>query len=318
MFNQNLAGFFIKCTSIRSYQSGFLIHLRSPIASLSSQIHQIYLKTIYMKTTLYFSALIFLWLGFACQSPQTTDQSLAADTVATVKGNPPAEGFNEASSDEAAIAIADQVMEAMGGRTSWDTTQFFSWNFFGARRLYWDKFTGDVRIDYLKSDLTAILNVNTMEGKVKKDGVEMTEADSLSKYLTEAKNAWINDGYWLFMPFKLKDSGVTLQLVGQDTVPGQGLADVLQLTFDQVGVTPQNKYLVYVDQDTHLVSQWAYFQNAEEEEPRFVMPWLDYAPHGDLMLSGNRQVRQVSDIRVYDALPPRVFNSLEPVDFQQL
>jgi len=251
------------------------------------------------------------------QQAQNTDTPTAETTTATVE-NPPAEGFNKSASDPEAIAIADQVMEAMGGRKSWDTTRYFSWNFFGFRRLYWDKFTGDVRLDYLTQDHTALVNLNTMEGKVMKNGELITQPDSLAKYLSGAKNVWINDSYWVFMPFKLKDSGVTLKLIGQDTVPEQGLADVLELTFEKVGVTPQNKYWVFVDQDSHLVSQWSYFQSAEQTEPNFTMPWLDYEQHGDLLLSGNRQVRQVSDIRVYDSLPPMVFESLDKVDFSSL
>ena len=46
--------------------------------------------------------------------------------------NPPAKGFNAAGSDAKAVAIADQVMEAMGGRKAWDATRYITWNFLGA------------------------------------------------------------------------------------------------------------------------------------------------------------------------------------------
>jgi hypothetical protein len=53
--------------------------------------------------------------------------------------NPAAEGFNESASDAKAIAIADEVMQAMGGRKAWDKTRYLSWKFFSFRQLTWDR-----------------------------------------------------------------------------------------------------------------------------------------------------------------------------------
>ena len=44
------------------------------------------------------------------------------------------------------------------------------------------------------------------------------------------------------MPYKLKDSGVTLKYKGQDTLETGHPAEKLQLTFEEVGKTPENKY----------------------------------------------------------------------------
>ena len=51
------------------------------------------------------------------------------------------------------------------------------------------------------------------------------------------KGQWINDTYWLVMPFKLKDSGVTLKYVGDGKTQAGDDADVLAMTFKNVGVT---------------------------------------------------------------------------------
>ncbi len=130
--------------------------------------------------------------------------------------NPAADGFDAAGSDARAIKIADEVMAAMGGRKAWDNTHLISWNFFGARHLIWDKWTGNVRVDNLKNDQTVLLNVNNDKGRVFKDGAEVTAPDSVAKYVKQAKAAWINDSYWLVMPFKLKDSGVTIKHIGEE------------------------------------------------------------------------------------------------------
>ena len=125
--------------------------------------------------------------------------------------NPPAEGFNAAASDTKAIAIADQVMTSLGGRTAWDNTRFIRWTFFGRRTLLWDKWTGQVRIDFTESDEVHLVNIHTGVGKVWRNGRYRTQADSLAEGLSSAKSIWINDSYWLCMPFTLKDSGVTLK-----------------------------------------------------------------------------------------------------------
>lgn len=46
------------------------------------------------------------------------------------------------------------------------------------------------------------------------------------------------------MPYKLKDSGVTLKYKGEGQTEEGEPAQVLVLTFKDVGVTPQNKYEV--------------------------------------------------------------------------
>jgi hypothetical protein len=122
---------------------------------------------------------------------------------------------------------------------------------------------------------------------------------------------WINDSYWLTMPFKLKDSGVTLKYVNEDTLQGGVKADVLQLTFEEVGKTPDNKYLVYVDKEDRLVKQWAYFSMAENEEPNFIAPWDNYQRHGEILLSGSRLgERKVGNIRVLEEVDSTIFSQL--------
>ena len=229
--------------------------------------------------------------------------------------NPPAEGFNAEESSPFAVILADQVMNSMGGRKAWDDTNVLYWNFFGARTLLWDKENNRVRIDMPKDEMVMTLNMDDMSGKVWKSGEEMQSPDSLTKYLDRAKRIWINDSYWLVMPFKLKDSGVTLTYVGEDTTQTGVKADLVRLTFEGVGVTPQNAYNVWIDYDNKLIQQWAYFSDATNEEPNFVLPWTDYEKYGDIMLSGERGDRDLTDIKVLKKAPKGAFESPEPIKF---
>ena len=227
--------------------------------------------------------------------------------------NYPAEGFDVDGSDFNAIVIADRVMKAMGGRKAWDETRYISWNFFGSRKLLWDKWTGDVRVEYLKSDLNIIVNIHDLSGKVQKDGEEMTNSDSLRKYLDIGKRRWINDSYWLVMPYKLKDSGVTLSFLEEDSTLAGKKSYLLELTFKDVGVTPQNYYEVWVDEETNLVSQWAFYRTHGQTEANFVMPWQDYKQYGKILLSGDRGKRHLTDIKVLESVPDHTFKTFDSV-----
>ena len=224
--------------------------------------------------------------------------------------NPPAEGFNLAASDQRAIELADEVMESMGGRTAWDNTRFLRWTFFGRRTLLWDKWTGKVRIDFVDSDEVYLVDIHTGAGKIWQDGAYLTEPDSIAKYSERAKSIWINDSYWLVMPYKLKDSGVTLKYQGKET-RGDTTEHTLQLTFEEVGDTPENKYWVIIDDASKLVTSWQFFTQFEDESPRFTTPWADYNTYGKILLSGDRGRGQLTDIGVYDNVPDQIFESAD-------
>ncbi len=221
---------------------------------------------------------------------------------------PPEKGFDLDNSDVEALAVADSVMVAMGGYQNWKETRYLSWNFFGRRSLLWDKWTGNVRIEIPKDSTIILLNVNDSTGKAMQAGVEITNPDTLQqKFLNEGVTIWINDSYWLVMPFKLKDSGVTLKYIGETTTVDSIAAHQLQLTFDNVGLSPEHKYNVYVDKSTQLVCRWDYFDNYGNEEPRFSTPWQDYSQHGNIKLSGNRGRGALTDIEVLEEVDEQRF-----------
>ena len=213
--------------------------------------------------------------------------------------NPHPDGFNIEDSDAKAIELADAVMEASGSRITWDNTEFLQWNFFGSRKHTWNKKTGDLIIENLRDTSEIRMNLKSMQGKVTVKGEEVTDPTAIASYMKRGNEMWINDSYWIFLPYKLKDSGVTLKYLGESTTADGKAADKLELTFAEVGVTPENKYHVYVDQESKLVSQWDFFTNYEDKEPRFSNPWSDYEVYEGLKLSSSRGgERKISEIKV--------------------
>ena len=258
-------------------------------------------------------ALLALTCGLAACSPppagpppqEPTPTPVPAPAPVPVVGNPAAPGFDADGSDPRAVEIADQVMERLGGRNAWDGTRYLSWRFFGGRRHVWDKWTGRHRYD--DGDLTVLTNVHERRGRAWRGDTEITDPDSLSEILQSAYARWVNDSYWLVMPYKLKDSGVTLTYEGQGMTEEGLPAHVLELTFHDVGLTPQNRYRVWVDIHESLVRQWAFYADAADAEPRFVLPWNGWRQVGRIWLADDFGRRRHTEVAVHDSLPDAVF-----------
>jgi hypothetical protein len=92
---------------------------------------------------------------------------------------------------------------------------------------------------------------------------------------------WVNDSYWLLAPLKVLDPGV--KLTHEGTKETQGVeCELLRLSFDQVGLTPSDQYVFYIDPQTKLLRAWDYIPNAEK-----VMhsTWENYQKFGGLTLA---------------------------------
>ena len=261
------------------------------------------------------SATLLLVLAVGCKTSSKNGDTPTEDAPEFVAySNPPAEGFDLEGSDQVAIILADQVMNAMGGRQRWDQTKVLYWSHFGRRDLLWDKENNKVRVDMPSADWAAYLDMNDMTGTVWKAGEKVENPDSVKKYLESAHQIWVNDSYWLVMPFKLKDSGVTLKYLREDTTLAGERADLLKLTFKNVGLTPQNAYLVWVSLEDRLVKQWRWYRNEGDEEPVFTLPWDKYESYDSLLIAKGRGHRDLTKIKVMDQVPHGAFEKPGPLD----
>ena len=140
-------------------------------------------------------------------------------------------GFDASRSDPRAVQLADLTLAAMGGREAWERARVLTWTFFkGDRKHVWDKWTNDLRLE--DGATVVLMNLGTEKGRVFVKDVEVTDPVVLAESLERARRQWINDSYWLLMPYKLKDAGVKLGYVGPGTLHDGREADVISLTFD--------------------------------------------------------------------------------------
>lgn len=227
-----------------------------------------------------------------------------------------------AARDVHADRVADAVLARLGGAEAWSRTRYLTWNFFGARRHLWDRATGLLRIegeDRAEGPFVVLMNVHTRAGEVSIGGVRAVDPEVHRTWSDRGYRWFINDSYWLLMPYKLRDPGVRLRFMGEGTFDGTDrLADILELTFDGVGVTPQNRYLVYVDRASRLVVRWDFFRTATDEAPAFTLPWTGWRRIGGILLSGGRGERDLTDLGVPESVPAAAFTSHGAVDWASL
>ena len=194
------------------------------------------------------------------------------------------------ASDPKALAIADQVMQALGGKKRWDGLVGLRWTFGtsvndtvrSSRRHAWNKHAGWHRVEgktRAGQSFCFIHHVGTDQGMAWMDGVPI-EGDSLQKLLKRANSLWINDTYWMLMPYKLRDPGVTLKYEGE-TREGGAVYDKLALTFANVGETPGDHYWVFVNRLDPRVQRWEMVLQSDQPPPR-MYTWEGWEPHGGL------------------------------------
>jgi hypothetical protein len=197
-----------------------------------------------------------------------------------------------AASDPKAVAIADKVMAALGGQKAWEGTRYLHFDFavdregktLFSRAHTWDKWSGRYRLDAKTKEgdpLVVLMNINTKEGEAWRKGKKLL-GEEKRRELEQAFGAWTNDTYWLLMPYKLRDPGVNLALAGEEKKDGKTW-DKLLLTFDNVGLTPKDKYWVYVNRDTGLVDRWDFVLKGEAKPPS-TFTWEGWKSCGKIQL----------------------------------
>ncbi len=207
--------------------------------------------------------------------------------------------------------IISRCEKAMGGREAYDRLRHITWNFFGNRSLTWDKSTGDLRVDLRTEKSIYLVNLNTKKGRIYKNGREYTQPDSLARYLKDARDMWVNDSFWLLLPWKLREPGINYVYAGEMRSLQGYQCYVVQITFDKNGMAPGNKYLIFFDKESGLICQWDFYESGHEAAPLFSTVCKNYKGYGGVLISGDRGERELSDIHVFSKLPESVYKEFK-------
>lgn len=102
--------------------------------------------------------------------------------------------------------------------------------------------------------------------------------------MKEAYEIWVNDTYWLIMPFKLHDPGAHLRFDRSEKKPA-GAHDVLSLTFDSnTGLTPKDHYWLFINRNTHLLDHWEFLLQGRKPPPA-AATWEEWKQVGPLRIA---------------------------------
>jgi len=268
---------------------------------------------------------------------------LAVFTTHLAAQSPPSI-FDPSRSDPRAIVIADLGMAALGGHQAWEQTRFVYFAFAverdGKRVAYrthlWDRWEGRLRYETRGKDgapRVVLLNVDTRQGDAYRLPAEAPvgsgtqappsrmDAAAAKPLLDEAYESWINDTYWLLMPYKMKDPGVHLRYAGEETREGEEY-DLVELTFEDVGLTPRDRYWAHVNRRTHLMDRWSYIlQDDPPGSQPTVWDWKGWTRRGRVLLCPEKvSTRKGATLRilhpimeVYDTLPGTYFTTPDPL-----
>lgn len=258
------------------------------------------------------SACLFLVLlgcsGSAESASETENAEPEAEPEATEAAEP----------DSPADALARELWRSAGGERLDEVAQIdFRFVvtddgepvFEAAHR--WDRRNGRDRISWTnrQGELNdAVVMLATKRGCGHVDG-RPVDGDPLVALAQSAYGRWVNDAYWLMVPLKVLDPGVSRRVLEPE-----GETRRLELTFDSVGLTPGDRYVLEVDPEGRLTRWEMALEGAEPgDEPKGVT-FEGHTAVGPLTLplehtaegEGNRQVL-LRDVTVHETVQDDAF-----------
>ena len=218
-----------------------------------------------------------------------------------------------------AVEVAEQVYTALGGpalaragylgftfavlRSGEEVTSF---------RHAWDRRAGRYRVEGETSEgrVLVVFDLDSKEGRVWREGQEL-HGEEASKWLEFGYGRYINDTYWLLVPFKLQDPGVKLHYQGAQQEGGNEF-DLIGLSFDNVGLTPGDRYTLWIDRSSHRVDRWEMLLEGRQPPP-VRSDWHDWVQRGGVWFSGRKTMGnsaiEFRDIVVDDEPDPTLFSA---------
>ena len=231
------------------------------------------------------------------------------------------------SRDPKAVEVTRVMMKAMGGEDAWNAAHFVRFDFkvtVGGKLVrdnahLWDRKDGRYRFETAAQGgkrQVVLFRIADYErdkaGEAYLDGKKL-EGDAARKAVDEAYGSYINDSWWLCMPWKWFATGVNLKYLGPQKHGGE-TADVVELTFGHVGLTPGDTYHAFVSQKSHLMDYWEYTlsNNSPVAQKKGAWDW-QYGDYKGVKLASNhvssdrKASINMGDVRILDAVEDAFF-----------
>lgn len=180
--------------------------------------------------------------------------------------------------DRESEPVVRALTDAMGGLKVWESLPCFRFDFVSVRdgkevsryRHWWDKRNGRCRMegpDGKGRNVTAVFGLADKKGVAFVDGIGESDSTRVAEIIEYGYERWVNDTYWVMMPFKLRDPGVKIRYSRPERTL-QATYDVLEVTFvPGTGLTSDDHYWLYVNRATHLIDRWEYVLTGQKPPP---------------------------------------------------
>ena len=259
--------------------------------------------------------LMILLIGCQAESPDATP----AD---------PAVAMEMPAIETRADSIALKIMQAHGGMDTWKHVRYLRFDF-GVeseegkqvwRSHLWDRMDNSYRVEWPEGeDSTAVVlfNTGTREGDAYINGEELADSTA-ENYIQRGYRAFINDTYWLMAPVKLLDPGVNRSYVPDSS---SSEYEVITLTYNDVGLTPEDQFWFWMDTETGMLARWAYQLQGRKDQPPTNWMWEDCeqfeSPAGPVTLCPRKsrpgRSLMTDNISLPADVPEDAFESPEPM-----
>lgn len=225
--------------------------------------------------------------------------------------------------DPKAEDVARTMMQALGGEDAWKAAHFVRFDFKvkaggkmeEANAHLWDRKDGRYRLERMPKDgkrEVVLFRIGDYErhksGTAYVNGKKL-EGQAAKKSLEDAYASYINDMWWLAMPWKWFDPGVNLRYQGAKPC-GKDTCDEVELTFDHVGLTPGDTYHAFVSQKSHLMTHWDYILPSGEKG---AWDWQYGEDHGVKLAKNHpsadhKMSIDMGEVRVLDSVDDAFFS----------
>jgi hypothetical protein len=198
--------------------------------------------------------------------------------------------------------LAEKMITLMGGTESFAKFRYLRFDFVVkkdhnevARHSHlWDRWSGRYRVQGRTRDgqIYVILyeDINRQQGEVWVND-SLADGNRKSELLEYGYGRFINDSYWLLMPWKIKDPGVRLSFEGRITDSSSGVTyDILHVFFDSVGLTPKDRYWAFFNTTNGLMEQWKYVLGGDSTQTGD-FSWRNWKSYDGVWLSDTKLSR---------------------------
>ena len=191
--------------------------------------------------------------------------------------------------------IINKVWKALGGKKNWEHSHYLSFIFEQeinnqvtiSRSHYWDRKTGNYRLETTQKDgseLLVLFNINSKTGQAFINKTKVL-SDSLNLHLIDkAFSFYINDSFWLLAPTMLDEPDIAIQKEMGIIINNKKYYCLKISPRSETAKMPIGQYWLFIDIRSGEIIRWNYLLKAQKGNAE-VADWLPYKKIGDMKFS---------------------------------